>query len=117
MNPTLVRARFERIPAEMAAKRVVEQRRRSWRGPDGERELVAARLGHAGTAAVRRPEVTNIRDVKSPHRRRWLGPASRCIVPATPYCEYADTKPRKTPKWFALDANRPLFAVAGLRTL
>jgi putative SOS response-associated peptidase YedK len=61
--------------------------------------------------------VTNIRDVKSPHRRRWLGPASRCIVPATPYCEYADTKPRKTPKWFALDANRPLFAVAGLRTL
>ena len=26
------------------------------------------------------------------------------------------TKPRKTPKWFALDENRPLFAFAGLWT-
>ena len=28
----------------------------------------------------------------------------------------ADTKPRKTPKWYALDADRPLFAFAGLWT-
>jgi putative SOS response-associated peptidase YedK len=41
--------------------------------------------------------VTNIRNVKSPHWRRWLGQASRCIVPATSFCEYADTNPRKTP--------------------
>jgi len=34
-------------------------------------------------------------------------------VPATSFCEYADTKPRKTPKWFALSQDRPLFAEAG----
>jgi putative SOS response-associated peptidase YedK len=34
-------------------------------------------------------------------------------VPATSFCEYADTRPRKTPKWFALDDERPLFAFAG----
>jgi putative SOS response-associated peptidase YedK len=44
------------------------------------------------------------------------GQASRCIVPATSFCEYADTKPRKTPKWFALSDDRPLFAFAGLWT-
>ena len=44
------------------------------------------------------------------------GPASRCIVPATSFCEYADTKPRKTPMWFALSEDRPLFAFAGLWT-
>jgi putative SOS response-associated peptidase YedK len=37
-------------------------------------------------------------------------------VPATSFCEYADTKPRKTPKWFALGEDRPLFAFAGLWT-
>jgi hypothetical protein len=41
--------------------------------------------------------VTNIRNVKSPHWRRWLGQASRCIVSATSFCEYADTNPRKAP--------------------
>jgi putative SOS response-associated peptidase YedK len=30
--------------------------------------------------------------------------------------EYADTKPRKTPTWFALSEDRPLFAFAGLWT-
>ncbi|MGO9681600.1 MAG: SOS response-associated peptidase, partial [Beijerinckiaceae bacterium] len=61
--------------------------------------------------------VTNIRNVNSPHWRRWLGKGSRCIVPATSFCEYADTKPRKTPIWFALNDDRPLFAFAGLWTL
>jgi len=37
-------------------------------------------------------------------------------VPATSFCEYADTKPRKTPMWFALADDRPLFAFAGLWT-
>ena len=36
------------------------------------------------------------------------------MVPATSFCEYADTKPRKTPTWFALDENRPVFCFAGL---
>jgi len=35
-------------------------------------------------------------------------------VPATSFCEYEDTKPRKTPTWFALAEDRPLFAFAGL---
>jgi putative SOS response-associated peptidase YedK len=84
---------------------------------DGERELVMARWGMPGPPQFGGAPITNIRNVKSPHWRRWLGPASRCIVPATSFCEYADTKPRKTPKWFALDEDRPLFAFAGLWTL
>ena len=30
--------------------------------------------------------------------------------------QYADTKPRKTPKWFAMDETRPLVAFAGIWT-
>jgi hypothetical protein len=40
----------------------------------------------------------------------WLKREHRCIVPATSFCEYEDTKPRKTPTWFALNDDRPLFA-------
>jgi putative SOS response-associated peptidase YedK len=73
-------------------------------------------LGHARPAAVRRRANHKHPQRESPHWRRWLGQSSRCIVPATSFCEYEDTKPRKTPKWFALDADRPLFAFAGLWT-
>ena len=83
------------------------------RGPDGERELVMARWGMPGPPQFGGRPVTKIRNVGSPHWRRWLGPASRCVVPATSFCGYADTKPRKTPMWFAIDAERPLFAFAG----
>jgi putative SOS response-associated peptidase YedK len=53
---------------------------------------------------------------QSPHWRGWLSARTRCLVPATSFCEYADTKPRKTPTWFALSEDRPLFAFAGLWT-
>lgn len=43
-------------------------------------------------------------------------PPSRCLVPATSFCEYEDTKPRKSPTWFALGAERPLVFFAGIRT-
>jgi putative SOS response-associated peptidase YedK len=86
------------------------------RGPDGERELVTARWGMPGPPQFGGQPVTNIRNVTSPHWRGWLGGRNRCIVPATSFCEYADTKPRKTPIWFALGEDRPLFAFAGLRT-
>jgi putative SOS response-associated peptidase YedK len=86
------------------------------RGADGARELVVARWGMPGPPQFGGQPVTNIRNVKSPHWQRWLGQASRCIVPATSFCEYADTKPRKTPKWFALSDDRPLLAFAGLWT-
>ena len=68
---------------------------------DGERELVMARWGMPGPPQFGGAPITNIRNVKSAHWRRWLGPASRCIVPATSFCEYAETTPRKTPMWFA----------------
>jgi putative SOS response-associated peptidase YedK len=60
--------------------------------------------------------VTNIRNLHSPHWRGWLGKNRRCVVPATSFCEYAGNKPRKTPTWFALSEDRPLFAFAGLWT-
>jgi putative SOS response-associated peptidase YedK len=83
---------------------------------DGERELVMARWGMPGPPQHGGALVTNIRNLDSPHWRGWLGRHNRCLVPATSFCEYADTKPRKTPIWFALDENRPLFAFAGLWT-
>jgi putative SOS response-associated peptidase YedK len=85
-------------------------------GADGERDLVMARWGMPGPPQFGGAPITNIRNVGSPHWRGWLGKQNRCIVPATSFCEYADTKPRKTPKWFALGQDRPLFAFAGLWT-
>jgi putative SOS response-associated peptidase YedK len=83
---------------------------------DGERELVMARWGMPGPPQYGGAPVTNIRNLESPHWRGWLSRHNRCLVPATSFCEYADTKPRKTPIWFALDEDRPLFAFAGLWT-
>ena len=85
-------------------------------GVNGERELVMARWGMPGPPQYGGQLVTNIRNVASPHWRGWLGKLNRCIVPATSFCEYLDTKPRKTPIWFALSEDRPLFAFAGLWT-
>jgi putative SOS response-associated peptidase YedK len=85
-------------------------------GANGERELVMARWGMPGPPQYGGAPVTNIRNLISPHWQGWLGRRNRCIVPATSFCEYADTKPRKTPMWFALSEDRPLFAFAGLWT-
>src|SRR3954470_14608716 len=79
----------------------------------GERELTLMRWGFpppkGGTQLV-----TNVRNVKSPYWRGWLKPEWRVVVPASSFSEYADTKPKKTPVWFALDESRPLFAFAGI---
>ncbi len=85
-------------------------------GAGGERELVMARWGMPGPPQFGGRPVTNIRNVASPHWRGWIGARNRCVVPATSFCEYADTTPRKTPIWFALGEDRPLFAFAGLWT-
>jgi len=85
-------------------------------GGDGERELVMASWGMPGLPQFGGQPVTNIRNLTSPHWRGWLGRKNRCIVPATSFCEYADTKPRKTPIWFALAEDRPLCAFADLWT-
>lgn len=82
--------------------------------PDGVRELTMARWGMPAPTSFGGVPITNIRNVKSPHWRPWLGPANRCVVPWTSFCEYADTKPKKTPTWFALDSSRPLAFFAGV---
>ena len=83
---------------------------------DGMRRLEPMRWGMPGPPQFGGAPVTNIRNTTSPHWRRWLGPASRCLVPVTSFCEWAQTKPKKTPTWFALDDDRPLFAFAGIWT-
>jgi putative SOS response-associated peptidase YedK len=85
-------------------------------GPDGVRELMLARWGMPGPPQFGGAPITNIRNTASPHWRGWLNVEHRCVVPFTSFCEYADTKPRKTPTWFALDGERPLAFFAGLWT-
>ena len=64
------------------------------------------------------PGVTNARNLKSPHWRRWLGVESRCVaVPFTSFSEnevLADGS--RPPVWFALDESRPLAFFAGIWT-
>lgn len=64
------------------------------------------------------PGVTNIRNVTSPHWRRWLGVQNRCLVPFTAFSEL-DARPgapRNHPVWFALGLDRPLAFFAGIHT-
>jgi len=89
---------------------------------DGERELVTARWGVPSPAFALKgraadPGVTNLRDTSSPHWRRWLGPANRCLAPFTSFSEY-ETGPdgKKIPVWFALVEDRPLSCFAGVWT-
>ncbi|WP_188519610.1 SOS response-associated peptidase [Alsobacter metallidurans] len=84
--------------------------------PDGARELATLRWGMPCPPAYGGQPVTNIRNTKSPHWRAWLKQANRCLVPFTSFCEYEDTKPRKTPTWFAFDESRPLAFFAGIWT-
>ena len=64
------------------------------------------------------PGVTNIRNVGSPHWRRWLGVEHRCLVPFTGFSELDQRPgaPRNSLVWFALGEARPLAFFAGLRT-
>src|SRR4030081_802308 len=56
--------------------------------PDGVRELAMARWGMPGPPQFGGHPITNIRNVKSAHWRRWLKPENRCVVPWTSFCEY-----------------------------
>jgi putative SOS response-associated peptidase YedK len=84
--------------------------------PDGVRELAMLRWGMPCPPTYGTQAVTNIRNTASPHWRAWLKPENRCLVPFTSFCEYEDTKPRKTATWFALDESRPVAFFAGLWT-
>jgi putative SOS response-associated peptidase YedK len=84
--------------------------------PDGVRELTMLRWGMPGPPQFGGAPITNIRNAKSPHWRGWLKSQNRCVVPFNSFCEYADTKPKKTPTWFAFDETRPLAVFAGIWT-
>ena len=82
---------------------------------DGERELLRMRWGFPRTAECRATSGLYQREQRRlPFWRAWLKPQYRCLVPLTSFSEYKDTKPRKTPIWFALNKDRPLAAFAGI---
>src|ERR1700761_6859118 len=111
-------------------------------GPDGVRELTTARWGmpssqkallDAATARARKLEAkgksfdfkellrmepdggtTNIRNTASPHWKRWLEPANRCVVPFTSFSEF--NRDAGGDIWFALSEDRPLAFFAGIWT-
>jgi putative SOS response-associated peptidase YedK len=90
-------------------------------GAEG-RELGLARWGMPSPAFALKgrktdPGVTNVRNVSSPHWRRWLGREARCLVPFTSFSEYETLADgTKQPVWFALGEDRPLAFFAGLWT-
>jgi putative SOS response-associated peptidase YedK len=57
---------------------------------------------------------TNIRNVKSKHWTRWLGPEHRCVVPFNSFSEF--NKAEGGDIWFARDETRPLACFAGIWT-
>ena len=87
---------------------------------DGVRELAMARWGMPSPAFALKgkktdPGVTNVRNTKSAHWRRWLGPENRCLVPFTSFSE-PEPQPdgKRPPAWFALSEDRPLAFFAGI---
>src|SRR6201985_3297938 len=57
---------------------------------------------------------TNIRNVKSKHWARWVGPEHRRVVPFNSFSEF--NKAEGGDIWFALDEGRPLACFAGIWT-
>jgi putative SOS response-associated peptidase YedK len=80
---------------------------------DSVRELTMMRWGFPPPPNRGAAPITNVRNVKSPYWRGWLKTEWRCLVPATSFCEWTDSRPKVT-HWFALDESRPLFAFAGI---
>jgi len=61
--------------------------------------------------------VTNIRNPKSPHWRRWLNVESRCLVPFNSFAEPDNgTFGGRAPVWFAFDEVRRTDCFAGVWT-
>lgn len=93
-------------------------------GDDGNREIVSATWGMPTPPAFVKGKadrgVTNIRNVGSPHWRRWLGPTSRCVVPFTSFAEpdpASKVEGGRVPNaWFAQNPDRPLMFFAGFWT-
>jgi putative SOS response-associated peptidase YedK len=89
--------------------------------PEG-RELTMARWGMPSPVFALKGRnsdsgVTNIRNVASPHWRRWLGVENRCLVPFTSFSEHEQLPDgKKPPVWFALNETRPLAFFADIWT-
>jgi putative SOS response-associated peptidase YedK len=89
---------------------------------DGVRELAMARWGMPSPVFALKgrnsdPGVTNVRNVASPHWRRWLAIESRCVVPFTSFSENEVLSDgSRPPVWFALNDSRLLAFFAGIWT-
>ncbi|MBE7186459.1 MAG: SOS response-associated peptidase [Methylobacterium mesophilicum] len=88
---------------------------------EGKRELTLARWGmpspkFALEGKKTDPGVTNIRNTKSSHWRRWLTPEHRCLVPLSSFSEYDTIDGKKVPVWFAANDDRTLMVFAGVWT-
>jgi len=89
--------------------------------PEG-RELTMARWGMPSPLFALKGKnsdlgVTNVRNVKSPHWRRWLGIENRCVVRWTSFSENEVLPDGSCPTvWFAFDETRPLAFFAGIWT-
>ena len=59
---------------------------------------------------------TNVRNTDSKHWQRWLGPANRCLVPMTSFCEPDQVGGSRENIWFALSEDRPIAFFAGVWT-
>ncbi|WP_051469454.1 SOS response-associated peptidase [Chelativorans sp. J32] len=91
--------------------------------PDGVRELAMLNWGMPTPPQFVKGKadrgVTNIRNVNSPHWRRWLGIESRCVVPFTSFAEPDPARANGGPipnAWFALNEECPLAFFAGFWT-
>jgi hypothetical protein len=88
--------------------------RRSFASGQTANASLSWRAGHAWTAAVWRPAGHKHPELEQLALDGWAGTAA--VSFRQHRFAYADTKPRKTPIWFALSEDRPLFAFAGLWT-
>jgi putative SOS response-associated peptidase YedK len=95
---------------------------------NGDRILASARWGMPSPAFALEGKktdkgVTNIRNTRSPHWRRWLNPGNRCLIPLTAFSEPGrDAGGKYEPVWFRLalpgheNDPEPLAFFAGIWT-
>jgi putative SOS response-associated peptidase YedK len=90
------------------------------RNHEGRRELAMCRWGMPSPAFALKGKkvdrgVTNVRNTKSPHWRRWLAVEHRCVVPFSSFSEPGRNADGKSePVWFAFNDDRPLAFFAGV---
>lgn len=85
-----------------------------WGMPSPEFALISKKTGKKkGTDKG----ITNIRNTKSPHWRRWFGVENRCVVPFNSFSENEILQDgSRPPVWFAANDDRPLQFFAGVWT-